>query len=102
MNRFLSTVICSFLILLVCPISKLSGLGLSAVSDSKVIVLEEIESIILEKPIESEKLKKAVADFNALWAYRVGSLLTVEKPKFLRTKSIYLRQSNSLKSLKSG
>ena len=77
-------------------------MGLSAVSDSKVIVLEEIESIILEKPIESEKLAKAVADFNALWAYRVGSILTVEKPKFLRTKGIYLRQSNRLKSLKAG
>ena len=101
MNRFLSTVFCLFLILLFCPTSKVSGLGLWA-SDSKVIVLEEIESIILEKPIESEKLKKAVADFNALWAYRVGSLLEVEKPKFLRTKGIYLRQSNRLKSLKAG
>ena len=101
MNRFLSTFLSLFLILLVCPISKVSGLGLWA-SDSKVIVLEEIESIILEKPIESEKLKKAVADFNALWAYRVGSLLEVDKPKFGRTKRIYLRQSNRLKSLKAG
>lgn len=101
-NRFLSTVLGLFLILLVCTTSKVSGLGLWAVSDSKVIVLEEIESIILEKPIESEKLKKAVADFNALWAYRVGSLLTVEKPKLFRTKGIYLRQSNRLKSLKAG
>ena len=71
-------------------------------SDSKVIVLEEIESIILEKPIESEKLEKAVADFNALWAYRVGNLLTVEKQTLFRTKGIYLRQSNRLKSLKAG
>ena len=82
------------LILLVCPISKVSGLGLWA-SDYKIIVLEDIESIILEKPIESEKLEKAVADFNALWAYRVGNLLTVEKPTLFRTKGIYLRQSKS-------
>ena len=102
MKRFLSTVLGLFLTLLVCPISKVSGLGLWAVSDSKVIVLEEIQSIILEKPIESEKLKKAVADFNALWAYRVGSLLEVDKPKLFRTKGIYLRQSNRLKSLKAG
>ena len=102
MKRFLSTVLGLFLTLLVCPISKVSGLGLWAVSDSKVIVLEEIQSIIFEKPIESEKLKKAVADFNALWAYRVGSLLEVDKPKLFRTKGIYLRQSNRLKSLKAG
>ena len=77
-------------------------MGLWAVSDSKGIVLEEIDSIILENSIESNKLKKAVADFNALWAYRVGSLLEVEKVKFGRTKGIYLRQSNRLKSLKKG
>ena len=100
-NRFLSTFLGLFLILSVCPISKVLGLGLWA-SDSKVIVLEEIESIILEKPIESDKLKKAVADFNALWSYRVGNMLTVEKPKFFKTKGIYLRQSNRLKSLKAG
>ena len=55
-NRFLSTALGLFLILLFCPSSKVLGQGLWAVSDSKVIVLEEIESIILEKPIESEKL----------------------------------------------
>ena len=101
MNRFLSTVLCLFLILLICPISKVSGLGLWA-SDSKVIVLEEIESIILEKPIESEKLKKAVADFNALWAYRVGSLLEVEKPKFCRKKRNLSKAKQSLKVAESG
>ena len=101
MNRFLSTGLCLFLIIIGCPISKVLGLGLWA-SDSKVIVLEEMQSIILEKPIESEKLKKAVADFNALWAYRVGSLLEVEKLKFGNTKGIYLTKSNRLKSLKAG
>ena len=101
MNRFLSIVLYLFLVPLVCSISKASGLGFWA-SDSKVIVLEEIESIISEKPIESVKLKKAVADLNALWAYRVGSLLEVEKPKFGKKKGIYLRQSNRLKSLKAG
>lgn len=102
MNRVVSTFLCLFSILLLGPTSTASGLGLWDLSDSKVIVLEEVESIILEKPIESSKLRKAVADFNALWAFRVGSLLEVEKSKFGRAKGIYLRQSNRLKSLKEG
>ena len=102
MNRFFSTVFCLFFIILICPLSQVSGLGLWGASDSKFIVLEEIESIILEKPIESNKLKKAVADFNALWAYRVGCLLAIEGPKLFRINGIYLRQSKRLKSLKSG
>jgi hypothetical protein len=101
-NRVVSTFLYLFSILLLGPISSASGLGLWDLSDSKVIVLEEIESIILKKPIESQKLRKAVADFNALWASRVGSLLEVEKSKFGRAKGIYLRQSNRLKSLKEG
>ena len=104
MNRFLSIFLCLFLILNLCSTSKALGLGLGLgdVGNSKDIVLKELKSIVLEKPIESSKLWKAVADFNALWAYRVGSLLEVEKNRLGKAKGIYLRQSNRLKSKKLG
>ena len=91
-----------FLILLFSTASKLVGLGFLDVNDSNRTVLKELESIIIEKPIESSKLRKAVADFNALWAYRVGYLLEIEKPSFDKGRGIYLRQSNNLKSKKAG
>ena len=74
MNRFLSTVLGLFLTLLVCPISKVSGLGLWAVSDSKVIVLEEIESIILAKPIVSEMVKESAWVHHPLSVLKQGRL----------------------------
>ena len=74
----------------------------SNATESGFVVLDEIKSIILEQPIESENLNKAVADFIALWRYRMGVFLSLENPKILKTKAIYLRQSNCLNSLKAG
>ena len=71
-------------------------------SNSGYIVLEKLESIVIEEPIESPKLRKAVADFNALWTCRVGYLLELEAPSFGKLRGIYLRQSNRLKSKKVG
>jgi hypothetical protein len=71
-------------------------------SNSDYIVLEKLESIVIEEPIESPKLRKAVADFNALWTCRVGYLLEIEAPSFGKLRGIYLRQSNHLKSKKMG
>ena len=72
------------------------------VRDSNLIVLKDLESIVIEEPIESPKLRKAVADFNALWTCRVGYLLELEAPSFGKLRGIYLRQSNRLKSKKVG
>ena len=72
------------------------------VRDSNLIVLKELKSIVIEEPIESPKLRKAVADFNALWTCRVGYLLELEAPSFGKLRGIYLRQSNRLKSKKVG
>ena len=102
MNRLLSRFVWLFLVLPFIPTINLVGLGFWDSGNSKVIVLKELESIIVEKPIESPKLEKAVADFNALWATRVGCLLEVEQTKFRNEKGIYLRQSNRLKSQKVG
>ena len=101
-NRLLSGFVWLFLVLPFIPTINLVGLGFWDSGNSKVIVLKELESIIVEKPIESPKLEKAVADFNALWATRVGCLLEVEQTKFRNEKAIYLRQSNRLKSQKVG
>ena len=104
MNRFFYIFLCLFLILNLCPTFKALALGPGHgdVGNSKDIVLKELESIILGKPIKSSKLRMAVADFNALWAYRVGSLLKVEKNRLIKAKGIYLRQSNRIKSKKLG
>ena len=102
MNRFLIAFVSFFFILLFTSSSKLVGLGFLDVRDSNLIVLKELESIIIEEPIERPKLRKAVADFNALWTYRVGYLLELEAPSFGKLRGIYLRQSNRLKSKKVG
>lgn len=102
MNRFLIAFVSFFLILLFTSSSKLVGLGFLDVRDSNLIVLKELESIVIEEPIESPKLRKAVADFNALWTCRVGYLLELEAPSFGKLSGIYLRQSNRLKSKKVG
>ena len=91
-----------FLILLLTATSQVVGLGFLDVRDSNLIVLKELESIVIEEPIESPKLRKAVADFNALWTCRVGYLLEIEAPSFGKLRGIYLRQSNHLKSKKMG
>jgi len=101
-NRFLIVFVSFFLILLFTSSSKLVGLGFSDVRNSNLIVLKELESIVIEEPIESPKLRKAVADFNALWTCRVGYLLELEAPSFGKRSGIYLRQSNRLKSKKVG
>lgn len=102
MNRFLITFVSFFLILFFIPTSNVVGLGFWTIGNSNVIVLKKLESIIVEAPIESPKLRKAVADFNALWAYRVGTLLQFEDNKSGQERSIYLRKSNRLKSQKIG
>ena len=102
MNRFLIAFVSFFFILLFTSSSKLVGLGFLDVRDSNLIVLKELESIVIEEPIESPKLRKAVADFNALWTCRVGYLLELEAPSFGKLRGIYLRQSNRLKSKKVG
>ena len=102
MNRFLIAFVSFFLILLFTSSSKLVGLGFLDVRDSNLIVLKDLESIVIEEPIESPKLRKAVADFNALWTCRVGYLLELEAPSFGKLRGIYLRQSNRLKSKKVG
>ena len=102
MNRFLIAFVSFFFILLFTSSSKLVGLGFLDVRDSNLIVLKVLESIVIEEPIESPKLRKAVADFNALWTCRVGYLLELEAPSFGKLSGIYLRQSNRLKSKKVG
>jgi len=101
-NRFLIAFVSFFFILLFTSSSKLVGLDFLDVRDSNLIVLKELESIVIEEPIESPKLRKAVADFNALWTCRVGYLLELEAPSFGKLRGIYLRQSNRLKSKKVG
>jgi hypothetical protein len=103
-NRFLIAIasVTFFLILLLTATSQVVGLGFLDVRDSNLIVLKELESIVIEEPIESPKLRKAVADFNALWTCRVGYLLEIEAPSFGKLRGIYLRQSNRLKSKKMG
>ena len=91
-----------FLVLLLTATSQVVGIGFLDVKDSNLIVFKELESIVIEEPIESPKLRKAVADFNALWTYRVGYLLKLEAPSFGRLRGIYLRQSDRLKSKKMG
>ena len=104
MNRFLIVIasVTFFLVLLLTATSQVVGLGFLDVRDSNLIVLKELESIVIEEPIESPKLRKAVADFNALWTCRVGYLLEIEAPSFGKLRGIYLRQSNRLKSKKMG
>ena len=104
MNRFLIAIasVTFFLILLLTATSQVVGLGFLDDRDSNLIVLKELESIVIEEPIESPKLRKAVADFNALWTCRVGYLLEIEAPSFGKLRGIYLRQSNRLKSKKMG
>jgi hypothetical protein len=103
-NRFLIVIasVTFFLVLLLTATSQVVGLGFLDVRDSNLIVLKELESIVIEEPIESPKLRKAVADFNALWTCRVGYLLEIEAPSFGKLRGIYLRQSNRLKSKKMG
>ena len=102
MNRFLIAFVSFFLVLLFFNPSKALGLNLFRASGSKTVVLNELESIRILKPIESPKLQRAVADFNALWASRIGYLLKIESPSFGALKGIHLRLSNRLKSKKPG
>lgn len=79
-----------------------SVFGFQIFGKPEALVLSDIQTIIVEEKIESRKFSQAVADFNALWAYRVGHLLSVESIKLSNESSIILRQSNRLKSKKPG
>ena len=78
------------------------ALEIRHIIDKKSIGLNRLECLILESPLESCKLKKAISDFNVLWAFHMSYSLKLERTGFGKAKGIYLSKSNLLRSKKKG